>query len=549
MSWTAEKTRDRVKKDMRRLPKVEMSDLASLRKLLNETRSFTAKDVSAVTTASVVEIPRGRAVLSDTVQAYVQIQGMEQLRRLGGFETENSHALSLRYLHEVYATVDRLIDSSDFQRVDYHSARIHLVVMAEDGKRIDGDDVRKAIVSIAEIREAISQIANKLFLGRFIGHSRAGIDVGHCLAINNGTGNEQEPLFIGNAANQAAKLAQKQGPGVEPSPNANALLNVASPQNVQNSYLFTEDRVRQIVENRYRSLGLYERLGETPLSTRVETALAKARDYVRKSLEESETNHDTEFKFFYQNPPLSALRYEQLMPSRTLRHDTVNIFADLCGYTKFVERCIDNGNPQTAVRALYIIRNELQAVLEKDFHGRKLRFIGDCIHGFAAVAKGNDINPRQTVAQGIRIANAMLSSLQICKDLLGDIGDLELSVGVELGSTPISRVGIRGSRSVRVTSCLAADRAEELQNHCQPRQYMLGEEALQNAPAGSFDLLNEKTGLGDLVGFTMADGLLGRDISAFEAPMPAVHTKDTNNNAYVAPAPVTPARAHLNDVK
>jgi len=143
MSWTVEKARGRIKKDMERLPRVEVSDLASLRRLMHEDRSFAAKKASTSLTASVVEIPRGRAVLSDTVQAYVQVQSLEQLRRLGGLETEMSHALSLRYLHEIYATVDRLIDRSDFQRVDYHGPRIHLVVMADDGKRIDGDDVRK----------------------------------------------------------------------------------------------------------------------------------------------------------------------------------------------------------------------------------------------------------------------------------------------------------------------------------------------------------------------------------------------------------------------
>ena len=367
------------------------------------------------------------------------------------------------------------------------------------------------------------------------------------MAINNGTGNEQEPLFIGNAANRAAKLAQKPGSGLDLSPNANRLLHSVPSQSDQDSYLFAEDRVRQIVESRYKSLGFYEGLGDTPLSSRVETAVTKAREFVRKSLQDTGSSQDAEFKFFYQNPPMSALRYEQLMPSRTLRHDTVNIFADLCGYTRFVERCIDNGNPQTAVRALYIIRNELQAVLESDFKGRKLRFIGDCIHGFVAVANDNEINPRRTVAQGIRIANAMLSSLEICKNLLGDIGDLELSIGVELGSTPISRVGIRGSRSVRVTSCLAAELAEQLQHQCQPKQYKLGATALQNAPAGSFDLINEESGLGELVGYTVADGLLGRDISTFEAPMPAVHASAATDRTYVAPEPTPPPRAHFCD--
>jgi hypothetical protein len=171
-----------------------------------------------------------------------------------------------------------------------------------------------------------------------------------------------------------------------------------------------------------------------------------------------------------------------------------------------------------------------------------LRFIGDCIQGFTAIEQDGAIHPQNTVASGVRIANAMLDSLKICKAMLGGVDELELSIGIELGDTPISRLGLRGDRSVRATSCVAAEQAEALQHDCAPGQFKLGQEALRHAPAGTFDFVSSETGLGQLQGYIIANSLLGEDI--FEPQVPAVHTR-TWAVPVVSPEPAPPPRAYL----
>jgi hypothetical protein len=345
---------------MERLPKVKVSDVQTLRRDMRESRDFAAKAHMLGASASTVSIPRNRAVLSDTVQAYIQIHGVSDIRRLA-LDGERSDNHALGFLHDLYATSDRLIDRTDFQRVDYHAARIHLVVMAENGKRIEASHVRDAIAAVEAIRAAAQQVAYARFGHRVSVSSSAGIDVGHCLAINNGSGDEQEPLFIGSAANHAAKLAQSSPTGIRLTARAQRRLYSdavpAQPPNDEPVYL-AESTARNIAVAKFQDRTFERYSTEDSLTRAVKEAVQKGRAYVR-AMSHSGTGHEsgTEFQFFYQSPPMKALKYRDLMPSRTLRHSTINIFADICGYTAFVDACIANGTPETAVRALYIIRN------------------------------------------------------------------------------------------------------------------------------------------------------------------------------------------------
>ncbi len=66
-----------------------------------------------------------------------------------------------------------------------------------------------------------------------------------------------------------------------------------------------------------------------------------------------------------------------------------------------------------------------------------------------------------------------------------------LAVGVELGVTPVSRIGIRGDRSVRVATSVAATRSEMMQKECEHNGVKFGETALSAAPAALNEILTE----------------------------------------------------------
>ena len=81
--------------------------------------------------------------------------------------------------------------------------------------------------------------------------------MGRCIAINNGTGLEQEPLFLGGAANHAAKLAEGSEPGIFLSDNARKLLSLIELGKASFANSLDENYVQEITRAR-RGVGTFE---------------------------------------------------------------------------------------------------------------------------------------------------------------------------------------------------------------------------------------------------------------------------------------------------
>ena len=95
------------------------------------------------------------------------------------------------------------------------------------------------------------------------------------------------------------------------------------------------------------------------------------------------------------------------------------------------------------------------------------------------IAEGNatDIDTKATINSAIKCVGAMRSSFKECQKLLNNISELGLAIGFELGVTPISRVGIRGERSVRLATSGATISSEIIQQECNGQQTKIGENA------------------------------------------------------------------------
>jgi hypothetical protein len=154
------------------------------------------------------------------------------------------------------------------------------------------------------------------------------------------------------------------------------------------------------------------------------------------------------------------------------------VFADIDGYTAYIEAATRNlGQVAQAVRNLHIIRGELSAVVRDDFGGRKVRFIGDCIHAIVADGDARTTNEINTVTTSIHMAGGIRSSFELIKQILPGISDLGIAIGVDLGPTPVSRIGVRGDRSVRVSVSKSTLEAEERQSVSDGTTTAIGEQA------------------------------------------------------------------------
>lgn len=465
------------------------------------------------------DLPPGVAVVADTVQVYINLVNYDEQRLDGGRETEASHARALAFLHLHYAALDRVVEEVGAQRVDYHGARLHAVISEPAGPDSASERVARGLRLALETIALAQEASATLFGGNFEGQFRVGIDAGLCVAIDSGRHDEREPLFVGSAANYAAKLADGEEPGVFVSDKVRALFQL-------------EDVGSQLQSKRKASTDELEKILEADLGFRNEDVLleeARRRastwnDDIREH--RSKTAGSGDFTFHQHRLPLRSINYQALMPSNSIRMPLVSIFADIDGYTDYIDGAVSGNGVAQAVKNLHVIRSELNAVIQDDFSGRKVRFVGDCIHGLLAEGEGQTTDEKASVDVAAQCAGALRSSFDLCRDVLAGIDDLGLAIGFELGTTPVSRIGIRGDRSVRVASSKATITSEACQSDCDGIETKIGERAFAEASSAIKSLFPNQ----------VATDLQYDDV-AFQEP--------TSQAANSAPEPVGAERYHV----
>ncbi len=102
------------------------------------------------------------------------------------------------------------------------------------------------------------------------------------------------------------------------------------------------------------------------------------------------------------------------------------------GYTNFVDAAIRGGSNEIkkAVETVHVIREELNSVLKDDFGGKRIRFIGDCIHGCLAKGERQD-DHAATIKEAALCAAAMRSSFDLCLKIVKPGATIDLAIGIE----------------------------------------------------------------------------------------------------------------------
>ena len=530
MAWQHDRARQRIKDRINEAPAFQVQRFHDEYLPSYEDHRVKLEAARDPVTPPLFNLPRGRAVLVGTVQVYVGITNYDEFRMDEGRETEASHERALRFLHLYYSTCDRVVGQGRVQRVDFHGGRMHAVVLSLSGTDVNQEDLAEAFAFVRDFQAVADQANRELANSEFTARFRIGIDVGPCVAINNGTGLEQEPMFLGSAANHAAKLASGDQPGVYLSDRARSIMGLPGPGISEASNAVESGIVERVLAQRDET-ELAERLSVDRPTSPKELVESWRQDIRSKRVDDPTTPR---FTFHHKEPPLSEIKYRDLSPSNSIRMPLVSVFADLSGYTAYVDAAIASGDVADAVRALYVIREEFQSVVEGDFEGRKVRFIGDCIHALLAEGDKTQTDARQSATQGVSCAGGLHSSFNLCQQELQGIAALGLAIGLELGPTPISRIGIRGERSVRLATSVATALSEKMQMDCDAGEVKLGPSALQKLPAPLHDLF-DASGL--------ATGLSYDDVCIALSVDPAAQAAPVHTRAHTSPSRNVP-RAH-----
>lgn len=327
---------------------------------------------------SLENIPTNKAYRLDGVHIYADILNLSDMLNVTQEEGETCHKRTLRFLNLHYRAVHRILKECDTIRVDFHNQRLHAVVAKP--YNIEQDAKKKRIQRSVAISQLIIDVLAET--GDDDAHIpnakvRIGIDSGEALAVNNGRNGGREPLFLGDPANHAAKISGAgKAQGIFLTNNARKALGLKEAEEPKTTPLTTEEIQ----------------------SCQEQAKLAVSKDTIvkewRKDLND---NPIGSFAFLRHTPPLRTMNIASLSPANSRRQEAISFYADIDGFTAYVSRH-SNDSAEDVVRVFHVIRSELDRVLMTEFEGRRIRFIGDCVHGLICEGTARTTDEKETVS-------------------------------------------------------------------------------------------------------------------------------------------------------
>ncbi|RWG07846.1 adenylate/guanylate cyclase domain-containing protein [Mesorhizobium sp.] len=409
---------------------------------------------------SLDSIPVNKAYRVFGAHLYADITNIGDMLNCTAEEGLTCHRRTLRFLHLHQRAVKRVLDACDIKRVDFHNQRLHGVVIKPYNTDPDAEAKRihKAVAVAQLMIDVLEETGDE---DEHIANAkvRVGIDSGEALAVNNGRRNGREALFLGAPANLAAKLASGASKeGIYLTNNAREAIGLKAVDKTSSTALTR---------------------GEIEISQDKANLPASKDEIVAAWRVDFENTSINDFQFTRHTPPLEGLRFDELGPKTSRRQEAVNVYADLDGFTRFVSDNLAE-SAKDVVKVLHVVRAELDRVISKDFGGRRVRFIGDCVHGLLCEGTPQTTDVEETISVATLCAGALRSSFDLCLEKLEqdgvDVEGLGLAIGFEYGWMTATRLGVQGDR-LRCSISRATYAAEGEQLRCNGQQTAIGQHA------------------------------------------------------------------------
>ena len=462
---------------------------------------------------SLESIPTNKAYRVHGVHMYADILNLSDILGTTDTEGERCHKRALRFLNLHQREVHRILNRCDARRVDFHNQRLHSLITKpygtdEEKKRVvRAVAIGKLIIDVlAETGDDDDDIPNAKV--------RIGVDTGLALAVNNGRNGNREPLFLGSPANHAAKLASNwKAEGIFLTNTARTVAGFEEvDEGTEGTSPLTRDEIKKCQD---------------------EAKLDVTKDEIVKEWrQDNENNPIGSFVFSRPTPPLKNLNISSLTPGNSRRMEAVSVYADIDNFTKYVADNIDD-NAEDVVRCFHVIRSEMDRTLSSDFSGRRIRFIGDCIHGLLMEGTAYATDDEESVSTATLCVGALRSSFDLTLERLEANGigakSLGIQIGFEFGPMTVTRLGMQGDR-VRCSVSRGGVASEAEQCRCTGAETSIGQVAF-DASTGAVRKLFGKTRKIKNLNYDLAVDSLTADgdkvakvatIAAYVIPAPAM---------------------------
>ncbi len=426
MSWNYQTSLDRIQKYIRELGEIHVEKLlrdADLSTLLTPTN---CRQIYG--THVYVDVPNFALIAS-------QADG-EDYRRV------------LQAIHIYHREVARIVEDPDIfdgVRIHFQGPKLHALFFRpiDSGEKLS----TKAMLLQIVLRHFVSDVFNPAFPLLPNLTTASGADLGNVIGTKNGMGGDRELLFLGAPANYAAKIVGAPG-------QISLTGNVYSklPQKLRDLCFSSGEGIYQV--GAITSIRLAELLEEFDIgfdsSASAERLEEDKRLFPLKAIEYSEAD--------------SPIDLDSLGINNNKRVRAASLFADVSGFTKYIDTAQTLEEQKNALRIFHTVRKEMAEVIKHDFSGLRIQYQGDRVQGLFHLPKNDHA---AYLRKAVETAAGLQSSMQYTlKQCLPEAGPLGLAIGIDLDVTLVSKIGVRGQRD-RIcigTGVENAARAQEKSN-------------------------------------------------------------------------------------
>lgn len=352
---------------------------------------------------------------------YVDIPAFTDIVNRGG--DEKTEQETLRRLHLQAREITKVVETDfDAVKVHFQGPKLHAIVY----RPIDGDTeiADTAVLAAAAVRETIA-ICDDLFGADDPWEAAGGIDLGDSVATRDGVAGDRELLFLGTAANRAAKIISS---GLR---LTSEVVDAVSDD--------IADHLEDVGDGLYEFDATADELADLIETRGLWWWADNSRDRLGKAMESCPAGR------VKVSGTTGSIDLDKLGLANVKKVQAASLFIDVDGFTAYVADAEDGDDLDEAVRAWHVLRSEMRDVAVTDFDAARIQYAGDRMQAIVYLP----VDDAAAVAlKAVKIAAGINGSFHhTLPQVVGDAA-LPVAIGIAHGTTLVSRLGEHGDPDV-----------------------------------------------------------------------------------------------------
>ncbi len=366
---------------------------------------------------------------------------------------EDEYKRMIQALHIYQREVARIVESNaifDGFRVHFQGSKLHALFYRPI--RNPRAIATRAVLLQLVLKDFVTNVFNPAFsIDDF--KIAGGTDIGNAIGTSNGIKGDRELLFIGSPANYAAKIVSDDW-----KMRLTERVYAELPADLQNLCFECGEGIYQLIGLHLIALNdLLDKYG-----------IGWSREDSASRIESDKASSPLSIIKFSSADTL--IRLDDLSIHNSKRVEAASVFADVSGFTRYIDHAERDGRVTDALKVFHVIRRELATVIKVDFDGIRIQYQGDRVQGLLHLPKDDQSS---IALKAVRMAAAMQSSMGIIKQSLWGIQELTLAVGVDFGTTLVSKLGQHAYRD-RICLGEPVEMAARNEEKCEGNQIGIG---------------------------------------------------------------------------